>query len=230
MRTTIEATSEEPSTSLSRVLHAASLLVISAEPAVVFDSLVQVCAPLVCDAAAATISELDGGMHAARWSARAADDRLQPESLVTDFSAPASGDHAGYHGIISLRFRCQEEAAPLIAQLFVQRAMANVERARFAASAARHKATADHLELNRSSNREIGIAVGILMVKQKITDEQAFDLLSRVSQRSNRSLRLIALEVARTGVIALPQGLATIEPGSRRRRRRRVSVPAPGLR
>ena len=66
MQTAIEATGEEPNTSLSRVLRAASLIVSSPEPAVVFDSLVQLGAPLVCAAATATVSESDGSIHASK--------------------------------------------------------------------------------------------------------------------------------------------------------------------
>ena len=64
------------------------------------------------------------------------------------------------------------------------------------------------------------------MVNHQLTDEQAFDLLSRVSQHTNRKLRVIALEVARTGAIELPSGVSVIETGPRRRRRLE-SVPTP---
>ena len=134
--------------------------------------------------------------------------------MVTDFNAPASGDYAGYHGLVSLRFRSPGRGGSFIAQLLVERAMANVERARLAESTAEaRQATAEQLELALSSNREIGVAVGILMANHKLTDEQAFDLLSRVSQQTNRKLRLVALEVARAGVIDLPRGVAISRAG-----------------
>ena len=50
------------------------------------------------------------------------------------------------------------------------------------------------------------------MVNHQFTDEQAFDLLSRVSQRRNRKLHEIALDVARAGAIDLPPGVALTEP------------------
>ena len=65
------------------------------------------------------------------------------------------------------------------------------------------------------------------MANHKLTDEQAFDLLSSVSQHTNRKLRMVALEVARVGVIELPRGVAISKSGNRRRRL--ASVPAPGL-
>ncbi len=226
MQTAIE-TSDEPNTSLSRVMQAASLLVSSPEPTVVFDSLVKLCAPLVCDAATVTVSEPAGRMHATRWPLCAVHNRTRPESLVTGFSAPASADHTGYHGIVSLQFRCPDQTAPYVAQLLVEGAMANVEQARLAESAASLRQEADQLEVARSSNREIGVAIGILMANHKLTNEQAFDLLSRVSQHSNHKLRSIAVEVARDGALELPRGVPLIEPGPRWRRGL-VSVPPPG--
>ena len=80
-----------------------------------------------------------------------------------------------------------------------------------------------------ASNREIGVAVGILMVNHTLTDEQAFDLLSRVSQRTNRKLRTIALEVTQAGAIELPSGVAITEPVTwRPRRLQSMHSPARG--
>lgn len=62
---------------------------------------------------------------------------------------------------------------------------------------------ASHLERALDSNRSIGMALGILMVTRKITSEEAFEALKKVSQRSNRKLREIADEVIYTG--ALPE-------------------------
>ncbi len=222
-----DTTAERPETSLSVVVQAASALASSAEPDVVFESLVQRCAPLVCEAATATVSRLDGRIHATTWPMSALSHWSQPESVVTDFDAPASGDYAGYHGLVSFRFPREEESGPFIAQLLVDRAMAIVERERLLEAAASRRAVADHLERALSSNREIGVAVGILMVSHNLTDEQAFDLLSRVSQQLNRKLRVIALEVARAGMLVRPPGVDIIEPVNQRRRRL-SSVPTPG--
>lgn len=49
------------------------------------------------------------------------------------------------------------------------------------------------------SNREIGVAVGILMARHQLTRERAFDTLRRASQHSNRKVADIAREVADTG-------------------------------
>ena len=50
-----------------------------------------------------------------------------------------------------------------------------------------------------ASNRSIGMAIGILMAIRRIGQDEAFDLLRRVSQRTNRKLREIADEVVHTG-------------------------------
>jgi hypothetical protein len=59
---------------------------------------------------------------------------------------------------------------------------------------------ATHLLRALQSNREIGVAVGVLMARYGLTREQAFDLLRIGSQRSNRKLAELAAEVADTGL------------------------------
>ena len=55
------------------------------------------------------------------------------------------------------------------------------------------------LEQALVSNRSIGMAIGILMAIRRIGQDEAFDLLRTVSQRTNRKLREIADEVVHTG-------------------------------
>jgi hypothetical protein len=49
------------------------------------------------------------------------------------------------------------------------------------------------------SNREIGVAIGVLMARHGLTREQAFDVLRHASQNTNRKLAHVAAEVAETG-------------------------------
>lgn len=51
------------------------------------------------------------------------------------------------------------------------------------------------------SNRQIGVAIGVLMVRESITQEQAFERLREASQSLNRKLRDIADEVVYTGTL-----------------------------
>ena len=52
-----------------------------------------------------------------------------------------------------------------------------------------------------ATNREIGVAMGILMQRHQLTRQQAFDVLRVASQDSNRKLAVVASEVADTGVL-----------------------------
>ncbi len=61
----------------------------------------------------------------------------------------------------------------------------------------------NHLTRALESNREIGVAMGILMANGKLTEQQAFDQLRKASGDLNRKLADIAADVTRTG--QLPQ-------------------------
>jgi len=62
-----------------------------------------------------------------------------------------------------------------------------------------------NLERALQSNREIGVAMGILMQQNRFSRQQAFDVLRVASQNSNRKLADIASEVADTGTLAIPR-------------------------
>ena len=188
-----------PDGSMAVVMQAADSLISSTEPSVVFDDLVQRSAPLVCDAARAMVYGPGAVLHASTWPQDVADHHPEPESVVTEVKVPASGDHAGYHAIVSMRFGFPDHSHPFIARLLVERAIANVEQARLAEIAARHEREADNLAVALSTNRDIGVAVGIVMAHHALNRDEAFALLSRASQSSNRKLHEIALEVVRVG-------------------------------
>jgi GAF domain-containing protein len=73
--------------------------------------------------------------------------------------------------------------------------------AALAFAAAQRLDTLLHLEVALASNRNIGIAIGIIMASELVTDEQAFDLLRIKSQSTHRKLRDVASDVTRTGTI-----------------------------
>lgn len=64
---------------------------------------------------------------------------------------------------------------------------------------AREREQISGLEQAVASNRAIGMAIGILMAIRRVGQDEAFDLLRTVSQRTNRKLREIADEVVHTG-------------------------------
>jgi GAF domain-containing protein len=73
--------------------------------------------------------------------------------------------------------------------------------AAMALATAAQKERNEHLETALTSNRRIGMAVGILMSDQKLTEDQAFDLLRVHSQHIHRKLRDIAEDVIATGAL-----------------------------
>lgn len=74
-----------------------------------------------------------------------------------------------------------------------------------ALSALRRGETAAHLARALTSNREIGVAMGVLMSQHKISRDQAFDLLRITSQHTHRKLSDVAADVADTGTLELPK-------------------------
>jgi hypothetical protein len=69
----------------------------------------------------------------------------------------------------------------------------------FAGALAAQREKAENLMKALASNRDIGVAIGVLMARHNVTREQSFDLLRISSQRSNRKLHQVALDVAETG-------------------------------
>jgi len=66
-----------------------------------------------------------------------------------------------------------------------------------------------NLKIALSTNRHIGMAIGVLMATHKLTSDQAFDLLRIASQNTNRKLADVAFDVVETGTLDVqpPQSL-----------------------
>ena len=73
--------------------------------------------------------------------------------------------------------------------------------AAIALQAARDQDEAANLRQGLASNRRIGIAIGILMAQEKITENDAFHRMRVVSQQSHRKLREVADDVVHTGTL-----------------------------
>jgi GAF domain-containing protein len=73
-----------------------------------------------------------------------------------------------------------------------------------AMDAAQHRGKADNLQRALQTSRQIGMAMGILMVTHKVTEDQAFGLLRIASQSTHRKLADLAADVAETGTLDLP--------------------------
>ena len=95
---------------------------------------------------------------------------------------------------------------------------------------------ARNLQRALESNREIGMAIGVLMHQHRLSRTQAFDVLRAASQDSNRKLVDIALEVVDTGTLSIrgwpahahTTAIPTTHPGGSPSRgaRRRACHPA----
>ena len=55
----------------------------------------------------------------------------------------------------------------------------------------------EQLRTAQHSNRRIGMAMGIVMNQLEVEDQEAFDVLRRISQHTNRKLRNVAEDVIR---------------------------------
>jgi len=71
--------------------------------------------------------------------------------------------------------------------------------AAIALSAVRDHERAKQLEDALQANRQIGMAIGVLMGRGGMTQDEAFALLRRASQHLHRKLREVAAEVVDTG-------------------------------
>jgi GAF domain-containing protein len=76
--------------------------------------------------------------------------------------------------------------------------------AAIALDGARTSQQAVNLAVAQESNRAIGMAMGVLMSRHRLTQSQAFDLLRMASQHSHRKLREIAADVVETGMLDFP--------------------------
>ncbi len=70
-----------------------------------------------------------------------------------------------------------------------------------AAVALRSAQTEQHLRTAMTTRNLIGMAQGILMERLRITPDQAFGVLSRLSQERNEKLREVARRLVETGEI-----------------------------
>jgi ANTAR domain-containing protein len=208
----------QPELALPDLLEVLGSIVRSAEPAVVFSSVAQLCVPMLSARARIAITEADDRQYliahpldpahrdsgidgeVAFGGIRVADD-----SVVTEIQGDAVGSHTAFRGVMVLEVAEPRRPDALVAQLVVDRAVAVITAERQAAVAAAQRVRADNLERGMLTSREIGIAIGIVMSRHKLTQAQAFELLRLVSQDTNRKLRDVAVDVVVAGDVSLPR-------------------------
>ena len=75
---------------------------------------------------------------------------------------------------------------------------------------------AENLAVTLQTNREVGVAMGVLMHRHRLTREQAFDLLRLAGQRSSMPLAEVAATVADTGDVPMVRSPLGAEIGTGR--------------
>jgi GAF domain-containing protein len=92
-----------------------------------------------------------------------------------------------------------------LAELFARQASTVLENAMsFSEAQARNRQLEEALETRET----IAQAMGILMARQRITSDEAFDILRRASQRQNRKLRELAGELVESATAGRTDGSA----------------------
>jgi tetrahydromethanopterin S-methyltransferase subunit F len=133
-----------------------------------------------------------------------------PEPAATPLSEPAIPTHAPPHSHTTPGAHVASE--PLVAE--VQRLRAEL---------ADTQARADHLEVGLRTNRRIGAAIGIVMSEYRLGIDAAFELLSTISQHSNRKVRDLAEDVLHTGTLDVNDSTRSPDRVDRPRAHLRVS-------
>jgi hypothetical protein len=120
-------------------------------------------------------------------------------AATTPSGAAARVDHAGYRESWDrpAGARCREAARRRAVRARWRAFSAILDDLRARLGAAEDKA--GHLEVALGTNRRIGIAVGILMCRLRVTEDGAFAVLCTHSQDRNVKVRDLAEEVVYTG-------------------------------
>jgi GAF domain-containing protein len=128
-----------------------------------------------------------------RWPAfsRRAVDETGVRSMLS-FRLFVQGDTIGVLNLYSRRPAAFDEHGRAIGTVLAAHAA-------IAVSAAREREHAEQLEDALLSSREIGMAMGVLMGRGGMTQDEAFALLRQSSQHLRRKLRDIAADVVETG-------------------------------
>lgn len=135
--------------------------------------------------------------------------------LVDDGRWPAAGGAlvaAGVRSVLCVRLETLEDGELGVLSLVAARpgavTAADVPGARLTRllvtttlSALRTHEQVAQLEQAVRSNRDIGVAMGIVMAHRRVRRDEAFELLRAASQRSHRKLVDVADDVIRTGVL-----------------------------
>ena len=117
-----------------------------------------------------------------------------------------AGDDLGALNLLARRPGAFTDESERIGLLFASHAAVAVAQAQ----------KVNHLGAALASRDVIGQAKGVLMERYKVTPDQAFALLARVSQETNRKLHEVAEYLTHTGALDTEHPLGGQQPPSRR--------------
>lgn len=178
-------------------------------------SLVEGDDPPVHIARGGTVADILGGQRLGRREVLAARHQVTGRDVVLPIVPPVIPDEPAYRGRLQLHWFSDYHPSTsdmALAQVVVDQAVTAIQTARMAAQLMLDRARAANLEIALESNRDIGMAMGIVMARHLVSAEEAFHLLRRVSQLEHRKLREVAAEVVLTG--CLP-GLGQLQAAAR---------------
>lgn len=140
--------------------------------------------------------------------------------LATSTSWPEFGRKAaeeyGIHSLLSVRMYLEDDELHAGLNLYSSERDAFDEsdqttatlvatHGALALTAARRQSKIMNLERALQTSRRIGTAMGILMANNKVTEQQAFDLLRIASQSNHRKLHDVADDVVQSRELKVPQ-------------------------
>ncbi|MEO6955467.1 MAG: GAF and ANTAR domain-containing protein [Antricoccus sp.] len=138
--------------------------------------------------------------HDERWprfGQRATTETAVRSMLSYRLYSEVADEHSSALNFYSTKLSAFDEESRVLALVFAT-------HAGLALTAARHKAKMLNLRQALASNRQIGAAIGVLMTRLLITEQEAFDLMRIVSQDRNLKLTAVAESVLQTGEISIP--------------------------
>jgi ANTAR domain len=172
----------------------------SAEEAVTADSIQYETGEGPClDAVAGEVRLADEASAARRWPAFAG--RLTAETPVR---AVLSHPLPGLTGRGSINFYSDVADGFTADSIGPAATAAALSAVAFGAVEARNRA--DNLTVALGTSRQMGAAIGVLMVQERCTYDQAFVMIRSVSQRSHRKMRDLAEEILLTGALPSIEG------------------------
>ena len=121
--------------------------------------------------------------------------------LATPFRAVSLAGYPPYTGVVTHWWadRTPSESDAVIADLIVRHLVALVDHERLMGVVARAEDRAANLALEAISGRTISLATGIVMRQERLTADDAEDLLRQSAATTGRSLHEVAASVVRSG-------------------------------